>query len=244
VWEAAADGRRLKFHLTGINNQNFIMEDEETGTWWQQVSGEAIHGPLKGRRLNGVFHDELTFATWKRERPRGRVLRPSADNDAWRKFSERWEEQTAKLPVVTQAAAQDKLAPRAVVLGVSLNGAAKAYPLAAIERQSPLVDQVGGVPIVVVLGEDKKSVRAFETMLDGRELEFYVKADGGGGSVGVEGAWRMFDGETRSEWDFTGRAVAGALAGRELKKVSLLKDYWFDWKLYHPQTLVYAFNTP
>jgi hypothetical protein len=37
----------LNFHLAGINNQNFIMRDEETGTWWQQVSGTAIQGPLK-----------------------------------------------------------------------------------------------------------------------------------------------------------------------------------------------------
>ena len=236
MWEAATDGRRLKFHLAGINNQNFIMEDEETGSWWQQVSGEAIHGALKGRRLKGVFHDELTFATWKRERPHGRVLKPATDNDAWRKFSERWEEQTAKLPVVAQRDAGDQLAPRAVVMGVSVNGAAKAYPLEAVERQSPIMDRVGGVPLLVVLGEDKKSVRAFESIVDGRELEFYVRTEAG--------AWRMFDGETRSEWDFTGRAVSGALAGRQLKKIPLLKDYWFDWKLYHPQTLVYAFNAP
>ena len=128
MWEATSEGRRLKFHLTGINNQNFIMSDEETGTWWQQVSGEAINGPLKGRRLNGVFHDELTFATWKREHPQGRVLRPAENNDAWRKFSENWEAQTGKLPVVTQASASDQLAPRAIILGVNLNGAAKAYP--------------------------------------------------------------------------------------------------------------------
>ncbi|HEX9919259.1 MAG TPA: DUF3179 domain-containing (seleno)protein, partial [Pyrinomonadaceae bacterium] len=162
---------------------------------------------------------------------------PAADNDAWRKFSERWEEQTAKLPVVTQPEARERLAPRAVVMGVTLNGAAKAYPLEAIERQSPIADRLGGVPLAVVLGEDKKSVRAFETRVDGRELEFYVRADAGA-------AWRMFDGETRSEWDFTGRAVSGALAGRQLKKLPLLKDYWFDWKLYNPQTLVYAFNAP
>jgi len=236
VWEATSgDGRRLKFHLMGINNQNFIMEDEETGTWWQQVSGEAINGPLKGRRLNGVFHDELTFATWRREHPQGRVLRPSEENDEWRKFSENWEEQTGKLPVVTQADARDKLAPRAIVMGVSLNGAAKAYPFEAIERQSPLVDAVGGVPLVVVLGEDKRSVRAFETTVDGRKLELFVNTSGD--------RWRMFDAETRSEWDFTGRAVAGALAGRQLKKIPLLKDYWFDWKLYNPQTTVHAFNS-
>ena len=234
MWEATdGSGRRLKFRLTGINNQNFIMEDAETGTWWQQVSGEAIHGPLKGRRLNGVFHDELTFATWKREHPQGRVLRPAADNDAWKKFSANWEEQTGKMPVVTQRGARDGLQPRAIVLGLNLNGASKAYPFETIERQSVVVDKVGGVSLIVVLGEDKKSVRAFETLVDGRELEFYVSADGNG--------WRMFDGETRSEWDFTGRAVTGALAGRQLKKIPVLKDYWFDWKIYNPQTTVYAF---
>jgi len=71
VWEATVDGRQLHFQLAGINNQNFIMRDEETGSWWQQVTGEAILGPLKGQRLTPVFHDELTFATWKRENLKG-----------------------------------------------------------------------------------------------------------------------------------------------------------------------------
>ena len=31
-------GRRLTLHLAGINNQNFLMRDEETGTYWQQIS--------------------------------------------------------------------------------------------------------------------------------------------------------------------------------------------------------------
>ncbi len=233
MWGAKTnEGRRLKFHLAGINNQNFIMQDEETGTWWQQVSGEAINGPLKGRRLNAVYHDELTFATWRREHPQGRVLKPSETNDDWRKFSADWERQTARMPVVTPADARDQLAPRAVVIGLNLNGAAKAYPFETIERQSPVLDTLGGVSFVIVLGEDGKSVRVFETKVDRRELEFFVSRDGGA-------RWRMFDGETRSEWDFTGRAVSGALAGRELTKIPLLKDYWFDWKLYHPRTTIY-----
>jgi hypothetical protein len=28
----------------------------------QQVTGEAIYGPLKGQKLRPFFHDELTFA--------------------------------------------------------------------------------------------------------------------------------------------------------------------------------------
>ena len=30
-----------------------------------------------------------------------------------------------------------------------------------------------------------------------------------------------------------------ALAGKRLKKIAILKDYWFDWKAYHPTTGVY-----
>ena len=65
----------MDFRLWGINNQNFIMRDEQTGTWWQQVSGLAIHGPLKGKRLRLVPHDQITFATWKQEQPKGQVLK-------------------------------------------------------------------------------------------------------------------------------------------------------------------------
>ena len=57
----------LTFHLVGINNQNFVMQDAETGSWWQQVSGEAIFGPLKGTQLPLIPFDQLTFAAWREE---------------------------------------------------------------------------------------------------------------------------------------------------------------------------------
>ena len=87
--ESQIDGTRYNFHLAGINNQNFIMLDEETGSWWQQVTGEAILCPLKGKKLKSVYHDELTFAEWKKESPDGRVLRPNSSSE-WVEFSKDW----------------------------------------------------------------------------------------------------------------------------------------------------------
>ena len=63
------------------------MQDEATGSWWQQITGEAIFGSSKGQRLKPVPHDELSFALWKLEHPYGRVLRPD-DSKPWKKFSE------------------------------------------------------------------------------------------------------------------------------------------------------------
>lgn len=225
------DGRKLSFHLAGINNQNFLMQDDQTGSWWQQVTGEALHGPLKGRRLELVFHDEISFADWKREHPRGRVLKPD-DSAPWRRFSENWEEETARLPVVTPVGKGEPLQPRDLVAGVRLGDRAKAYPLSALQKQSPVEDTVGGVPVVLVVGEDGRSVRAFERTVDGREIHLFRKP----GATPL----RLVDAETSSEWSFAGEAATGPLQGKKLGKVFVLKGYWFDWKAYNPKTEVYT----
>jgi hypothetical protein len=229
VWESTVDGRVLHFHLAGINNQNFIMRDEETGSWWQQVSGKAIHGPLKGHQLKSVFHDEISFAIWKREQPQGRVLRPDekiASSDQYEKAD--WEARVGRMRVVEGVDVDKRLAPRTLVIGVIVGGKSVAYPLDALKKQSPIIDLVGSTPIVLVLGEDRRSVRAFERTVDGRRLEFFQKTDGGG--------FQLIDAETGSTWNFEGKATAGPLVGRQLKKVFVLEDYWFDWRLYHPDT--------
>ena len=50
---------------------------------------------------------------------------------------------------------------------------------------------------------------------------------------------QLIDAETGSTWNFEGKAVSGSLAGRQLKKVYVLEDFWFDWRLYHPDTAIY-----
>ncbi len=206
------------------------MRDEETGSWWQQVTGAAILGPLKGKHLQPVFHDELTFATWKREEPQGRVLRADEGAVTRRQYETAdWEEHMKRVPVATLVNDQT-LERRTLVLGIAANGSAKAYPLSALKKQNPIIDTVGGVPILVVLGEDGRSVRAFDRTVNGRKLEFFLKPN--------SSPERLVD-ESGSEWDFTGRAVSGPMAGKSLSKLSVLEDYWFDWKTYNPQTAVY-----
>jgi hypothetical protein len=232
VWEATVNGRLLHFHLAGINNQNFIMRDEETGSWWQQVSGEAIQGPLKGQRLRPVFHEELTFGLWKREKPTGRVLRPNEQvAQAGKYVPANWEERVAKMPVTTSGTIDKSLEPRTLVIGLTVNGVSKAYPLDALVKQSLILDDVGGLPIFLVVAEDKRSVRAYERTIDGRKLEFFVKPN--------TSSLTLVDAETGSEWDFTGKGTKGQLSGRQLKKIAILNDYWFDWMTYNPKTLVY-----
>jgi len=160
VWETTVDGRVLHFRLSGINNQNFIMRDDETGTWWQQVSGKAVQGPLKGKQLKSVFHDEISFSIWKREQPQGRVLKPDERILASNQYAKpNWETSVGAMRVVEGTDVDQRLAPRTLVIGVSVAGKSVAYPLTALQKQSPIIDTLGSVPIVIVLGDEEEGAR-------------------------------------------------------------------------------------
>lgn len=222
-------GRTLSFHLAGINNQNFLMRDAETGTWWQQVSGKALFGPLAGQQLELMSSDELTFGLWKQEAPQGLVLLPVAafESDYAKKD---WETKVGKLPVSGNLRGGE-LEPREQIVGISIAAASRAYPLSSVMKQSPLQDTLSGTPLLIVVGPDGKSLRAFLRQAEGATVEFYQKSQAGG--------WALVDSATGSEWNFQGCAVSGTAAGHCLEPVPLLRDYWFDWRQYHPATTVY-----
>ena len=52
-------------------------------------------------------------------------------------------------------------------------------------------------------------------------------------------AWTLLDATTASQWNFQGCATSGPAQGKCLDRVPALKDYWFDWRNYHPETTVY-----
>jgi hypothetical protein len=227
-------GRPLHFYLAGINNQNFLMRDRETGTWWQQITGQAIYGPLQGSSLQLVLSDELTFAEWKSEAPHGQILAPVPQYV--KEYDSNWEPDVAKLPVVISFPGTE-LKSRDVVIGLTVAGAARAYPWETFAKQSPVEDRVNGMPLLLVLGPDGKSFRVFHRAIDNQEVEFFLQSPPDAASEQKD--WALRDSQTMSQWNFQGCAVSGPAQGKCLDPVPALKDYWFDWRNYHPNTSVY-----
>jgi hypothetical protein len=269
VWTRTVNGRVLHFYLAGINNQNFIMRDKETGSWWQQITGKAIYGPLKGSTLELVPSDELTFGQWKSEVSHGQVLAPVAKYV--KEYDSDWESEVAKLPVVISFRGTE-LKSRDIVVGLEMEGTSRAYPWDKLVKQSPVVDRVNGKPILIAVGPDGKSFRVFVSRIDGQDAEFFLKGDNeipanpspagakrssatatpGPTTAAASGdtkrpssapspekPWVLLDTSTASEWNFQGCAVSGPAQGKCLDRVPALKDYWFDWRNYHPETTVY-----
>jgi hypothetical protein len=280
VWTRTVNGRALHFYLAGINNQNFLMRDRETGTWWQQITGKAIYGPLQGASLELVLSDELTFGEWKSEIPDGKVL---AEVPKYvKEYDSNWEPEVAKLPVVISFPGTE-LKSRDVVVGLEIDGASRAYPWETLVKQSPVIDRVHDLPLLVAVGPDGKSFRVFISRIDGQDAEFFLKGETEGETQSVAKSaqpaetkaanppdpkatetksaetktadakpaspaaktapptapWILLDTTTASEWNFQGCAISGPSQGKCLDRVAALKDYWFDWRNYHPVTTIY-----
>jgi len=230
----------LRFHLAGINNQNFLMRDEETGTYWQQISGIAVAGPLAGRRLTLVPSDELSFALWKAEEPQGTALQDAAAYVS-EYAGKDWDVRMRKTPTVLSYA-EPGLKPRDLMLGVRAFGSSRAFPYDAVLKNKLVQDRVGSEPVILVAGPDGESVRAFRRRIPGIAAipEFYrILAEQPQKLEHAATAALLMDDVTGSGWNFQGCAISGKSQGVCLERVEAIKDYWFDWRHYNPATTVY-----
>jgi hypothetical protein len=226
VWKRVIDGQMLTFRLTGIRNGNALLRDEETNTIWQQTTGIAIFGPLKGRQLDLVHSDELTFAAWRAEQPRGLILKPNPEFVSLYEKKD-WEKAIEKDDSVIDTS-KTGIAPRELMLGIASGAASKAFPWKLVLSAKLIQDRVGADPVLVVVGADNLSVRAFRTDAN----TTFVRSGSLAGGL-------MMDAETSTVWDFSGCAVSGPRSGQCLLPLDPVKDYWFDWLNYHPATDVF-----
>ena len=207
MWRSEIDSLRLRFHLAGINNQNFLMRDEETGSYWQQISGRAVSGPLVGRSLALVSSDELSFALWKAEEPQGTV---AGDIAAYtpQYAPKDWDVRKRKAPTVLSYR-DHGLEARDLVLGISAFGGSRAFRYDSLLTAKLIVDHVGAEPIMIAVGPDEASVRVFRRRIPGlmQPPQFYRAP------AQTTEASLFMDDATGSGWNFEGCAVSGKSQG-------------------------------
>jgi hypothetical protein len=146
VYAATVDGKRLTFDVFGVWRKNMVMNDRETGTIWQHTTGEALHGALKSRRLEVLPGWETTWGELLAVYPQAKyVVEPASFTGLMPKAV------LQRALRITHIAKLDGLSPldkrldaHEMVIGVVLNGEAKAYPLTALRSLGVLHDPVGG----------------------------------------------------------------------------------------------------
>jgi len=125
-----------------------------------------------------------------------------------------------------------------IVIGLEINGEAKAYPLFILVWHEIVNDNIGGTPVAVTYCPLCFTNQVFERIIDGQEVEF-----GTSGKL-YNSNLVMYDRLTDSYWSQAlGLAITGELSGQELEIIPLDVISWGDWSSLHPDTLVLTTDT-
>jgi len=124
------------------------------------------------------------------------------------------------------------------VVGLEINGEAKAYPIFILVWHEIVNDKVGGTPVSVTYCPLCYTNQVFERVIDGQEVEF-----GTSGKL-YNSNLVMYDRLTESYWSQAlGIAVKGELTGYQLNLIPFDVITWGDWKKLHPDTVVLTTDT-
>lgn len=174
AFDRRVQGRRLTFGVSGLLlHANQVLYDRESGSLWSQLAGRALSGRYRGTRLRPLPLAEVTWGEWLRSHPDTLVLSIRRDRYA-RRFTHPYSYADARgeeLSTDPYLAYTQKvnlyyshvmrgLAGSTLVLGVRVDGVAKAYPLHLLRR--PIRDVVAGHRLRIVPEPDALSAAVFE----------------------------------------------------------------------------------
>lgn len=119
-----------------------------------------------------------------------------------------------------------------LVLGVSINGQAKAYPIQFLGYHHHVQDTVGGKAILVTYCTVCRTGRVFEPIVNDKKENFRL--------VGMDHFNAMLEDATTKSWwrQVTGEAIAGKLKGRQLPEVFSTQTSLSQWLELNPNSLI------
>jgi len=151
VFDAQVDGKRRSFGVSGLlYNSDVLMYDRETESLWSQIGMKAISGPDVGKELTWIPSEHMTWKTWREKHPDSEVLSQATGHqrnygaDAYESY---FASDQTMFPVPHT---RTEFPNKEWVLGVIINGQAKAYPVNQLPDGQPISDQVGEQQIEVL----------------------------------------------------------------------------------------------
>ncbi|MBI2623471.1 MAG: DUF3179 domain-containing protein [Candidatus Liptonbacteria bacterium] len=168
VFDPVVKGEQVEFGTSGkLWNSNLVMYDRKTDSLWSQILGEAIVGEMTGTRLEVLPSDQIRFGDWRKSHPSGEVL--SRDTGATRfygrdPYGDYYTKPGTYFPVSKK---DSRLGEKEFILGIVVNGKAKAYWPPAVKKSGRVEDVLQGKTIVAEYEKDIDAVRLFEKKSDG-----------------------------------------------------------------------------
>jgi hypothetical protein len=228
VFSPMINGKTESFRLVGMDHFNAMFEDSETKSWWRQVNGEAIIGPLKGKSLDEIPSEQMSLSTWIANHPDTWILQPDSVFKEKYDNMKNYDEGKSKSDLTRH----DSLSwnEKSWIVGVQLGMESRAYDWNDLQKIRIVNDILAAEPLVVVIEPDSVSFHAFSRIVDNDTLTFSLN----------NSATNMMDTKTNSMWNWNGVCASGELQGKKLKPVQAYQEYWHSWRTFRPQTTKYS----
>ncbi|MBI2582713.1 DUF3179 domain-containing protein [Candidatus Azambacteria bacterium] len=172
VFDPLVRGERVEFGTSGkLWKSNLVMYDRKTDSLWSQILGEAIVGEMTGTKLNVLPSDQARYGEWKKLFANGQVL--SRETGAVRFYgSTPYGDyfSVTNLSLSLTKPTDTRLPNDAFILGVVLNGKAKAYWVEAVKAKGTIEDVFQGTQLLLNHEKELDVVRMFKKLPNG-ELE-------------------------------------------------------------------------
>jgi hypothetical protein len=235
VFDADADFVRgyapsLDFRFQGWRNGVMVMKHAD-GTLFDCLTGEAFEGPRKGERLEPIPTIETDWGPWLKARP-GTVAYAMVA---------KFQPQSRPVTVLsesrqTRPASDSRLDPEERVLGLTLEGASRAWPLKSFgTRPEARSVEVGGHAATLLWDPRTRTAAAYAPVTEDESARpSTLKVDGD--EAHPDAPW--VDRETGSRWSITGRATSGPRKGEALRWLPAVQVKWYAWAASYPATAV------
>ena len=141
-------------------------------------------------------------------------------------------------PELVDARDATYLQPTDRILGIEIDGIARAYPISILNWHEIVNDQINDQQFAVTFCPLCGTGVAFSSDVAGKVTEFGVSG------LLYNSDVLLYDKNTESLWSqIMGEAVSGALVGEKLKPIPISHTTWRDWVARHPDTRVLSTET-
>jgi hypothetical protein len=150
----------LTFGISGrLYKSNVLLYDHQTESLWSQLKSQAISGDLVRQPLQSIASVRMRWKQWRRQHPRSTVL--SAETGYHRDYSidpytGYYQIGSLMFPVGN---VRIDLPAKARVLGIAVDGVAKAFRLEHLKKRAGIVaDRVGQTQVFIEVNPESDVV--------------------------------------------------------------------------------------
>ncbi len=204
------------------------MYDRETDSLWSHLTGEALKGKMRGKKLRIISSvPKIRWGAWKQTYPKTKVLSIESNEDIEQDRYEQYH-RSDRTGRQTPENIDTRLRPKEMVVGVITDGKQKAYAFSAFTNSNFVYDKLGAKEIIVYRNNESELTAVYEAYVDGNKIAFTTKKPLHDFSVedGSGTKWNLI----------TGQAREGKHNGKKLKQLPHINAYWFAWSDYYPKT--------